>query len=83
MLTDERQREQQEEHGNMTIPQALCVCVCVSQSQWLELLAAGMKARDSKVDKMCVYMQWCVCARDTACSIPSGLVSYLKKDQTY
>lgn len=55
MLTDERQREQQEEHGNMTIPQALCVCV--SQSQWLELLAAGMKARDSKVDKMCVYMQ--------------------------
>lgn len=53
MLTDERQREQQEEHGNMTIPQALCV----SQSQWLELLAAGMKARDSKVDKMCVYMQ--------------------------
>lgn len=26
MLTDERQREQQEEHGNMTIPQALCVC---------------------------------------------------------
>lgn len=81
MLTDERQREQQEEHGNMTIPQALCVCV--SQSQWLELLAAGMKARDSKVDKMCVYMQWCVCERDTACSIPSGLVSYLKKDQTY
>lgn len=30
MLTDEREGGQQEEvalHGNMTIPQALCVCV--------------------------------------------------------
>lgn len=37
-------------HGNMTIPQALCMCDCVhiAQSPFLRLLAAVMKARDGK-----------------------------------
>lgn len=39
-------------HGNMIIPQAVCTCA----SNCVLHMAAGMKARDSKVDKMCVYL---------------------------
>lgn len=38
-------------HGNMIIPQAVCMCACNCV-----YTAAGMKARHSKVDKMCVYL---------------------------
>lgn len=38
-------------YGNMLIPQAVCMCACNC-----EHMAAGMKERDSKVDKMCVHL---------------------------
>lgn len=56
MLIDEREGEQQEVHGNMTIPQALCVCACVTKPMagatgcWYE----GKRFKSGQ--DVCVYM---------------------------
>ena len=50
--------------------QDVCVYICAPDSVCVRARVCA---------RVCVCLHVC----DTACSIPSGLVSYLKKDQTY